>query len=152
MSALFANLNQAPPARRVKLALPVYGRLLAMFTQKTLFDAPRVRITNADDRRILVVRNAARAKEAFGAFTASADREPAPVREEVSGSALYLEEPLNIIDAAPWILRAGIEELRFEFTNEKFAEVEQILNRAKRVGASEKYSTFSYGFTRDGVF
>ena len=152
VSALFANLNQAPPARRVKLALPVYGRLLAMFTQKTLFDAPRVRITNADDRRILVVRNAARAKEAFGVFTASADRAPAPVREEVSGSALYLEEPLNIIDAAPWILRAGIEELRFEFTNEKFAEVEQILNRAKRVGASEKYSTFSYGFTRDGVF
>ena len=90
--------------------------------------------------------------EAFGAFTASTDRASAPVREEVSGSAFYLEEPLNIIDAAPWILRAGIEELRFEFTNEKFAEVEQILNRAKRVGASEKYSTFSYGFTRDGVF
>ncbi|MBP5620541.1 MAG: hypothetical protein J6X44_00865, partial [Thermoguttaceae bacterium] len=122
------------------LALPVYGRLLAMFTQKTLFDASKARITNADDRKILVEKNADR-------FGASDDG-----LEPATGSSLYLYEPLDLIDAIPWILKSGVQELRLEFTNERFAEVEAILNRVKNVGSSGRYSTYSYGFTRDGVF
>lgn len=136
VAALIANLDAKTPNRAYRLALPVYGRLLAMFTQKTLFEATRVRLINADDRRIIVEQNAA--------------KQTAP--ENAVGSSLYLHEPLDLIDAIPWIIKTGIQELRFEFKTEKYAETREILKRARNVGDSGKYSTYSYGFTRDGVF
>ncbi|MBR2005470.1 MAG: U32 family peptidase, partial [Thermoguttaceae bacterium] len=56
VDAIFADLadDDYLAKRRLTLGLPVFGRLLAMFTQKTLFDAPFVRLTNADERRFLV--------------------------------------------------------------------------------------------------
>ena len=72
--------------------------------------------------------------------------------EPVTGSSLYLREPLDLIDAIPWILKSGVQELRLEFTTERFAQVEEILRRVKNVSSSGRYSTYSYGFTRDGVF
>ncbi|MBQ9813011.1 MAG: U32 family peptidase [Thermoguttaceae bacterium] len=140
VAAIVTNVDQVVKDRGVKLALPVYGRLLAMFTQKTLFDAPTVKITNADDREILVEKNADR-------FDASDDGS-----EPVTGSSLYLREPLDLIDAIPWILKSGVQELRLEFTTERFAQVDEILRRVKNVSSSGRYSTYSYGFTRDGVF
>ncbi len=60
VDAIFADLaaDDYLAKRRLTLGLPVFGRLLAMFTQKTLFDAPFVRLTNADERRFLVEKNA----------------------------------------------------------------------------------------------
>lgn len=141
VAAIVANVDPAVKERGVKLALPVYGRLLAMFTQKTLFDAPRVKITDPSDRRIIVEKNADR-------FEPGGEEGAAPV----TGSSLYLYEQLDLIDAIPWILKSGVQELRFEFTNERFADVEAILQRSQNASASEQYSTYSYGFTRDGVF
>ncbi len=140
VAAIAADLDESVKSRGVKLALPVYGRLLAMYTQKTLFDASRVKIVNADDWEILVEKNADQ-EDCFGRRN-----------EEATGSSLYLCEPLNIVDATPRILRSGVRELRFEFTTEQYRDVEAILNRAKNAGSSGLYKPFSYGFTRDVVF
>lgn len=134
-ASVVANID-AYSQRAYKLAIPVYGRLLAMFTQKTLFDVPRVGLTNADDRRIIVEQNAAR-KDAFSNET---------------GSSLYLHEKLDLLDAIPWILKSGIEELRFEFTNENYKDILALFEKVKNIGATGQYHTYSYGFTRDGVF
>ena len=123
------------------LGLPVYGRLLAMYTQKTLFDAPRELITNADDRRLIVLKNAA--------------RENPEGRDEATsatGSSVYLEEPLDILDAVPWILASGIGEVRLCFTDENAQETRALLERACATNPTGRYSTFSYGYTRNGVF
>lgn len=131
--------------RRLTLGLPVFGRLLAMFTQKTLFDAPFVRLTNADERRFLVEKNANRLPP-----TGDADVDSRPV----VGSAVYLADPIDLLDAIPAILRSGIGAVRFDFTNETPAEVERVLRRATAPTpeSSRDYSVFSYGYSRNGVF
>jgi len=153
VEALFKRLGDYPARRGLKLALPVYGRLLAMFTQKTLFDAAKVRLTNADDRRFLVERNVDRWANPSGKIVDRIDatEQDAPSTPPISGSSIYLYEPLDLIDAIPWILRSGVDEIRFDFTTERSADVQRILERAAAPN-SGKYTTFSYGYTRDGVF
>lgn len=131
--------------RRLTLGLPVFGRLLAMFTQKTLFDAPFVRLTNADERRFLVEKNANRLSPTGDG---AVDSRP------VVGSAVYLADPIDLLDAIPAILRSGIGAVRFDFTNETPAEVERVLRRATAPTpeSSRDYSVFSYGYSRNGVF
>ena len=116
-----------------------------MFTQKTLFDAPFVRLTNADERRFLVEKNANRLPP-----TGDVDVDARPV----SGSAVYLADPVDLLDAIPAILRSGIGAVRFDFTNETPAEVERVLRRAlaPTPPSSRDYSVFSYGYSRNGVF
>ena len=147
VDAIFADLadDDYLAKRRLTLGLPVFGRLLAMFTQKTLFDAPFVRLTNADERRFLVEKNANRLPP-----TGDADVDARPV----SGSALYLADPVDLLDAIPAILRSGIGAVRFDFTNETPAEVERVLRRAlaPTPPSSRDYSVFSYGYSRNGVF
>lgn len=141
IDAIFENLGDYQEERRVTLGLPVYGRLLAMYTQKTLFDAPRELITNADDRRLIVLKNAARENpEGCDAATSA------------TGSSVYLEEPLDILDALPWILGSGIGEVRLCFTDENAQETRALLERACATKSTGRYSTFSYGYTRNGVF
>ncbi|MBR5242659.1 MAG: U32 family peptidase [Thermoguttaceae bacterium] len=147
VDAIFADLaaDDYLAKRRLTLGLPVFGRLLAMFTQKTLFDAPFVRLTNADERRFLVEKNANRLPQTGDA---AVDARP------VSGSALYLADPVDLLDAIPAILRSGIGAVRFDFTNETPAEVERVLRRAlaPTPPSSRDYSVFSYGYSRNGVF
>ena len=147
VDAIFADLaaDDYLAKRRLTLGLPVFGRLLAMFTQKTLFDAPFVRLTNADERRFLVEKNANRLPPTGDA---AVDARP------VSGSAVYLADPVDLLDAIPAILRSGIGAVRFDFTNETSAEVERVLRRALAPTApsSRDYSVFSYGYSRNGVF
>lgn len=140
--ALLSKLAKYRAERRLTLGLPVYGRLLAMFTQKTLFDAEKVRLTNADDRRFLVEKNAARLPSTG---TAAGDA------AQIVGSSVYLPEPLDLRDAIPWILRSGIGEVRFDFTDESAAEIEKIVRRAL-APSDGKYSTFSFGYSRSGIF
>ena len=147
VDAIFADLaaDDYLAKRRLTLGLPVFGRLLAMFTQKTLFDAPFVRLTNADERRFLVEKNANRLPPTGDA---AVDARP------VSGSAVYLADPVDLLDAIPTILRSGIGAVRFDFTNETPAEVERVLRRAlaPTPPSSRDYSVFSYGYSRNGVF
>lgn len=147
VDAIFADLaaDDYLAKRRLTLGLPVFGRLLAMFTQKTLFDAPFVRLTNADERRFLVEMNANRLPQTGDA---AVDARP------VSGSAVYLADPVDLLDAIPAILRSGIGAVRFDFTNETPAEVERVLRRAlaPTSPSSRDYSVFSYGYSRNGVF
>lgn len=147
VDAIFADLaaDDYLAKRRLTLGLPVFGRLLAMFTQKTLFDAPFVRLTNADERRFLVEKNANRLPPTGDA---AVDARP------VSGSAVYLADPVDLLDAIPAILRSGIGAVRFDFTNETSAEVERVLRRAlaPTPPSSRDYSVFSYGYSRNGVF
>lgn len=147
VDAIFADLaaDDYLAKRRLTLGLPVFGRLLAMFAQKTLFDAPFVRLTNADDRRFLVEKNANRLPPTGDA---AVDARP------VSGSAVYLADPVDLLDAIPAILRSGIGAVRFDFTNETPAEVERVLRRATAPAppSSRDYSVFSYGYSRNGVF
>ncbi|MBQ1278769.1 MAG: hypothetical protein IIY07_09005, partial [Thermoguttaceae bacterium] len=147
VDAIFADLaaDDYLAKRRLTLGLPVFGRLLAMFTQKTLFDAPFVRLTNADERRFLVEKNANRLPPTGDA---AVDARP------VSGSAVYLADPVDLLDAIPAILRSGIGAVRFDFTNETPAEVERVLRRAlaPTPPSSRDYSVFSYGYSRNGVF
>ncbi len=135
VASVIANTDAAMKDRKFKFALPVYGRLLAMFTQKTLFDSSRVRLENADERRVIVEQNAAR-KDALPNET---------------GSSLYLQEKLDLLDAIPWILQSGVEELRVELVHENYGDVLELFERIKNIG-SGAYHTYSYGFTRDGVF
>ncbi len=141
IDAIFDNLGDYQEKRRVTLGLPVYGRLLAMYTQKTLFDAPRELITNADDRRLIVLKNAARENPEGRDATTS-----------TTGSSVYLAEPLDILDAVSWILGSGIGEVRLCFTDESAKETRDLLERACATNPSGRYSTFSYGYTRNGVF
>ena len=147
VDAIFADLASDDyfAKRRLTLGLPVFGRHLAMFTQKTLFDAPFVRLTNADERRFLVEKNANRLPPTGDA---AVDARP------VSGSAVYLADPVDLLDAIPAILRSGIGAVRFDFTNETPAEVERVLRRAlaPTPPSSRDYSVFSYGYSRNGVF
>ncbi len=147
VDAIFADLaaDDYLAKRRLTLGLPVFGRLLAMFTQKTLFDAPFVRLTNADERRFLVEKNANRLPRTGDA---AVDSRP------VSGSAVYLADPVDLLDAIPAILRSGIRAVRFDFTNETPDEVERVLRRASAPTppSSRDYSVFSYGYSRNGVF
>ena len=147
VDAIFADLaaDDYLAKRRLTLGLPVFGRLLAMFTQKTLFDAPFVRLTNADERRFLVEKNANRLPPTGDA---AVDARP------VVGSAVYLADPVDLLDAIPAILRSGIGAVRFDFTNETPAEVERVLRRAlaPTPPSSRDYSVFSYGYSRNGVF
>ena len=147
VDAIFADLaaDDYLAKRRLTLGLPVFGRLLAMFTQKTLFDAPFVRLTNADERRFLVEKNANRLPPTGDA---AVDARP------LSGSAVYLADPVDLLDAIPAILRSGIGAVRFDFTNETPAEVERVLRRAlaPTPPSSRDYSVFSYGYSRNGVF
>ncbi|MBQ7028947.1 MAG: U32 family peptidase [Thermoguttaceae bacterium] len=147
VDAIFADLaaDDYLAKRRLTLGLPVFGRLLAMFTQKTLFDAPFVRLTNADERRFLVEKNANRLPPTGDA---AVDARP------VSGSAVYLADPVDLLDAIPTILRAGNGAVRLDFTNETPAEVERVLRRAlaPTPPSSRDYSVFSYGYSRNGVF
>lgn len=154
IDAVFENLGDYQDRRRLTLGLPVYGRLLAMFTQKTLFEAARTRVTNADDRRLIVERNLLRTSpEDSPALTAAFDP-AAPIEPALpeTGSSLYLDEPLDLLDAIPWILDSGIGEARLVFTNESASEVRRAVGRACAYNPSGKYKTFSYGYTRDGVF
>lgn len=147
VDAIFADLaaDDYLAKRRLTLGLPVFGRLLAMFAQKTLFDAPFVRLTNADERRFLVEKNANRLPPTGDA---AVDARP------VVGSAVYLADPVDLLDAIPTILRSGIGAVRFDFTNETPAEVERVLRRAlaPTPPSSRDYSVFSYGYSRNGVF
>lgn len=147
VDAIFADLaaDDYLAKRRLTLGLPVFGRLLAMFTQKTLFDAPFVRLTNADERRFLVEKNANRLPSTGDA---AVDASP------VVGSAVYLADPVDLLDALPAILRSGIGAVRFDFTNETPVEVERVLRRAlaPTPPSSRDYSVFSYGYSRNGVF
>ena len=147
VDAIFADLaaDDYLAKRRLTLGLPVFGRLLAMFTQKTLFDAPFVRLTNADERRFLVEKNANRLPPTGDA---AVDARP------LSGSAVYLADPVDLLDAIPAILRSGIGAVRFDFTNETPAEVERVLRRAlaPTPPSNRDYSVFSYGYSRNGVF
>lgn len=147
VDAIFADLaaDDYLAKRRLTLGLPVFGRLLAMFTQKTLFDAPFVRLTNADERRFLVEKNANRLPPTGDA---AVDARP------IVGSAVYLADPVDLLDAIPAILRSGIGAVRFDFTNETPAEVERVLRRAlaPTPPSSRDYSVFSYGYSRNGVF
>ncbi|MBP3556779.1 MAG: U32 family peptidase [Thermoguttaceae bacterium] len=147
VDAIFADLaaDDYLAKRRLTLGLPVFGRLLAMFTQKTLFDAPFVRLTNADERRFLVEKNANRLPPTGDA---AVDARP------VSGSAVYLADPVDLLDAIPTILRSGIGAVCFDFTNETPAEVERVLRRAlaPTSPSNRDYSVFSYGYSRNGVF
>ncbi len=153
VDALFKRIGDYPTRRSLKLGLPVYGRLLAMFTQKTLFNDAKVRLTNADDRRFLVERNVDRWANPSGKIVNEVDatEQNAPSSAPISGSSIYLYEPLDLIDAIPWILRSGVGEIRFDFTTERSADVLRVLERASAPNAG-KYTTFSYGYTRDGVF
>lgn len=129
VSALVARLGDYRSSHNLTLGLTIYGRLLAMVTQKTLFSESTTTLMNADDRRVLVERHAA----------------------PRVGSSLYLAEALDIIDAIPWIIGSGVGELRLDFTTESYAETLRALDRAARGGSGE-FHTFSYGYTRDGVF
>ena len=147
VAELAARLRDLPPSRRVALALPIYGRLLALRAQKTLFDESRVRIADTENRRALVEKLADLAADAPGVWVDAAGREASAP----TGSVVRLLEPLDLLDAIPQIVVSGVDELRLYFTNEKYAETTRVLERAAR-GGSGGYHTFSYGYTRDGVF
>ena len=139
----------------VKLGINVYGRLLGMNAQKTLFEEAVASAYNADEKKIVVERIAARNASADGEFAASFD-ESAPKRkgaelDPAPGSLVYFAEPLDLFDAIPWLVQAGVGELRLDFTREKFAETTRALERAA-TGGFGRFHTFSYGYTRDGVY
>ncbi len=154
VATLIDNYSSNPIERPIVFGLPIYGRLLAMYTQKTLFEDPRVRLVNADDRRLIVERNSEFVSGAFGDFTAAftpneVDRRPvAPP----TGSSLYLDAQLNLLDVVPRIVESGVGELLLTFTDESFAEIRRVVERARAASRAEQVKTFSYGYTRDGVF
>lgn len=154
VAALVARLRENPTGRTASLGLPVYGRLLAMYTQKTLFETPRVRLTNADNRRLIVERNSTYESELIGDATAafapdgSAEGSVAPP----TGSSIYLDVQLNLLDVIPQILESGIDEVLLTFTDETIADVRRVIDRACASPNAELVKTFSYGYTRDGVF
>ena len=153
VSTLIARLGDYARERGFKLGLPIYGRLLAMITQKTLFNAPNTRLVNADDRRVVVERNASIDESTnCDAYVDCVDDESESTSHATrAGSSLYLDDALDLIDAIPWIASSGISELRLDFTTETYAETLRALDRASRGGSGE-FHTFSYGYTRDGVF
>ncbi|MGI6402055.1 MAG: peptidase U32 family protein [Thermoguttaceae bacterium] len=154
IDALVQKLDGYQDRRDFELGLPVYGRLLAMYTQKTLFDSPRMQITNANDRRLIVERNAGLHTGFSDEYTAAF----APTDSDVSrveaptGSSLYLNEPLDLLDAIPQILDSGIDEILLTFTTETRDEVRQVVERALSTTLPPKIRTFSYGYARDGIF
>ena len=151
VDAIFDRLRETPG---IALGLPVYGRLLAMYTQKTLFDNPRTLITNADDRRMIVERNAGRQTGFSDLFTAAfAPTDAADARvAEPTGSSIYLCEPLDLLDAIPQIVGSGISEVLLTFTDEEPSDVRRLIERACKAPTSDKRHTFSYGYTRTSVF
>lgn len=137
--ALIRALGDYPTRRRLTLGLPVYGRLLALHTRKTLFEESRMLLQNEDGRRVVVEREATLPDD----FSAS--------RATSTGSSIFLFEPLDLLDAIPWILDSGIGELLLTFTDESAADARAALARAL-APSSSRYKTFSYGYTRDAAF
>lgn len=115
----------------LKLGLPVYGHLGAMYTRKTLFDEPVVSLANHDDHPITVVRNCSWYEDG----------------KNLTGSTVYDQIPLDIVNSVGRILRWGIDVVRFEFTFESAAEVLAILKRADHPD-EENRKYHSYGFGR----
>ena len=153
IAATLKRLGEKRPD--VKLGINVYGRLLGMNAQKTLFNEPVVSALNGDDKKIVIEKISARNAAADGEFADSFDvdatkRKGAELDPE-PGSLVYIAEPLDLIDAIPWLVQSGIDELRLDFTREKFAETNRVLERAA-TGGFGRFHTFSYGYTRDGVY
>ncbi len=154
VATLIENYSSNPIERPIVFGLPIYGRLLAMYTQKTLFEEPRVRLVNADDRRLIVERNSKFVSDAFGDFTAAfapSDSDQPPVAPP-TGSSIYLDAQLNLLDVVPRMIESGVGELLLTFTNETIAEIRRVIERACAASRAEQVKTFSYGYTRDGVF
>ncbi|MDD3585546.1 MAG: U32 family peptidase [Thermoguttaceae bacterium] len=118
----------------LKLGLPVYGHLAAMYTRKTLFDEPVVSLANHDDHPITVVRNSFWYDDG----------------QHLTGSTVYDGIALDIVNSVGRILRWGIDVVRFEFTFESAAEVLDILKRADHPDEDNR-TYHSYGFGR-GIF
>ena len=130
IGALVANLSETVRANGVELALPIYGRLPALFARATLFDAPLAKLTNSSDVEIFV------------------EKAPSPEL----GSVLRLERPLDLIEAIHAILALGVDRLRVEFTTETPREIERIVKRIASVGKGDRKSISSYGFGGAGAF
>lgn len=124
------------PNRTVRLGLNIYGHLAAMFTRKTLFPQKITDLINQDGRNIAVTKNNQWLKNQTNNMT---------------GSSVYYSEPLDLIDAIPWIEKLNLDELRFDFSIESESEIVSIINRAIRSNKGDSYSTHSYGFTK-GIF
>ncbi|MDO4586926.1 MAG: U32 family peptidase [Planctomycetia bacterium] len=124
------------PNRPVRLGLNIYGHLAAMFTRKTLFPQKITDLINQDGRNIAVVKNNQWFKNQ---------------NSKMTGSSVYYSEPLDLIDAIPWIETLNLDELRFDFSIESESEIVSIINRAIRSKKGDSYSTHSYGFTK-GIF
>ena len=131
---LAVNARRKLVGRPLRFALPVYGFLNGMFTRKTLFEDARVELISQDERPITVFNN----------------RELYPEIKGMTGSSIRYGIPLDIIDAISWILEAGIDEVRFDFTEESADEVYEILDRAMNP-QKNRYALQSYGFGK-GIF
>ena len=125
VAAIVANVDPAVKERGVKLARPSTDACLRCLPKR-----PYSTRQESEDYRPVRPENYRR-KNA-DRFEPGGEEGAAPV----TGSSLYLYEQLDLIDAIPWILKSGVQELRFEFTNERFADVEAILARQNASASS----------------
>ncbi|MDO5554508.1 MAG: U32 family peptidase [Planctomycetia bacterium] len=121
-------------ARPIRIALPVYGRLTAMFTRKTLFDSEVVQLQDELGHNLLVAKNNSWYPEGKG----------------MTGSTLFLENPLDILCTLPKLQSWSFNEARLDFTFEDEQATLAILERAVRP-TREIMPRFSYGFEH-GIF
>ncbi|MDO5579524.1 MAG: U32 family peptidase [Planctomycetia bacterium] len=120
--------------RPIRFGLPLYGYLAGMYTRKTLFSDREVVLENPTGHKIIAVNN----------------RKWYQDGKSLSGSTILDEDPLDIIDAIPWIRKTGFDEIRLDFTRESAAEILSILKRTTS-GHFESYKIHSYGFGK-GIF
>lgn len=134
LAEIVEDLREDSTIQPIRLGLPIYGYLAGMFTRKTLFSDREVLLENPTGHKIIVINH----------------REWYRDGKTMSGSTIINEDPLDIIDAIPWIRKTGFDEMRLDFTRESAADVLAILKRATS-GLFDSYKIHSYGFGK-GIF
>lgn len=107
---------------KIKKAMLVYSRLLAMYTKVPIFDEKEKIIENEQGDRFIVIKN------------------------QYNNSEIYFEKPLNIINDIE-TLDIDINEYILEFTTETEEEIIQIMNQLKEKNGP--YYAYNY---RRGVY
>ncbi|MDO5309229.1 MAG: U32 family peptidase [Planctomycetia bacterium] len=143
--ALMDNLGDYLWQRKLTLALPVYGRLPAMTTTKTLFPIDRVTLVNAEDKRLYVEPRQARYSQRL--YALGDDK-----NDSFTGSALYLQEPLNLLPILQEILKSGIGQVRLDFTTEDAETTRELLMVAAGRTIAPGMKTVAFGYNGGGIF
>lgn len=140
VTRLATSLLPKTAERGGRIALSVYGRLPGMTTRKTLFDADRVELVNQDGRAFYVVKNRSW-------FAESGDSTSDSAAEPLTGSTVYYA-PINDLRRQIEPLTAcGIDELRFDFTDEKPEEIDAIVASVRDGTERLPKPSDAYGFS-----